>query len=100
MLTAALLVSMVLAVGIGAVDVPAGDVWTVLVHHATGRGAVDDIALDQIVWQFRTPRVVLAAVVGRDSPSPAPSSRPSSPTPSPIPRCSASRTGHRWARSS
>ncbi|MES9506931.1 iron ABC transporter permease [Streptomyces sp. NPDC000609] len=55
---------MVLAVGIGAVDVPAGDVWTVLVHHATGRGAVDDIALDQIVWQFRTPRVVLAAVVG------------------------------------
>ncbi|GAA1299156.1 iron ABC transporter permease [Streptomyces sanglieri] len=64
MLTAALLVSMVLAVGIGAVNVPAGDVWTVLVHHATGRGAVDDIALDQIVWQFRTPRVVLAAVVG------------------------------------
>ncbi|MCX5433647.1 iron ABC transporter permease [Streptomyces sp. NBC_00257] len=55
---------MVLAVGIGAVNVPAGDVWTVLVHHATGRGAVDDIALDQIVWQFRTPRVVLAAVVG------------------------------------
>ncbi|MEU6923422.1 MULTISPECIES: iron ABC transporter permease [unclassified Streptomyces] len=55
---------MVLAIGIGAVNVPAGDVWTVLVHHATGRGAVDDIALDQIVWQFRTPRVVLAAVVG------------------------------------
>ncbi|WP_264302826.1 FecCD family ABC transporter permease [Streptomyces poriferorum] len=55
---------MVLAVGIGAVNVPAGDVWTVLVHHVTGRGPVDDIALDQIVWQFRTPRVVLAAVVG------------------------------------
>ncbi|GGV81134.1 hemin ABC transporter permease [Streptomyces gelaticus] len=63
-LTAALLVSMVLAIGIGAVDVPVGDVWTVLVHHVTGRGPVDDVALDQIVWQFRTPRVVLAAVVG------------------------------------
>ncbi|WP_189543457.1 FecCD family ABC transporter permease [Streptomyces gelaticus] len=55
---------MVLAIGIGAVDVPVGDVWTVLVHHVTGRGPVDDVALDQIVWQFRTPRVVLAAVVG------------------------------------
>lgn len=64
MLTAALLVSMVLAVGIGTVNVPVGDVWTVLVHHVTGRGPVDDVALDQIVWQFRTPRVVLAAVVG------------------------------------
>ncbi|MFH8513780.1 FecCD family ABC transporter permease [Streptomyces gelaticus] len=55
---------MVLAIGIGAVDVPVGDVWTVLVHHVAGRGPVDDVALDQIVWQFRTPRVVLAAVVG------------------------------------
>ncbi|MFD5498467.1 FecCD family ABC transporter permease [Streptomyces sp. NPDC127061] len=55
---------MVLAVGIGTVNVPVGDVWTVLVHHVTGRGPVDDVALDQIVWQFRTPRVVLAAVVG------------------------------------
>ncbi|MFB6813700.1 FecCD family ABC transporter permease [Streptomyces sp. NPDC056347] len=64
MLTAVLLVSTVLAVGIGAVDVPVGDVWTVLVHHVTGRGPVDDVALDQIVWRFRTPRVVLAAVVG------------------------------------
>ncbi|MFF2007521.1 FecCD family ABC transporter permease [Streptomyces sp. NPDC058195] len=55
---------MVLAVGIGTVNVPVADVWRVLVHHVTGEGPVDDVALDQIVWQFRTPRVVLAAVAG------------------------------------
>ncbi|MFJ7198050.1 MULTISPECIES: FecCD family ABC transporter permease [unclassified Streptomyces] len=58
------MLSTLLAIGIGAVNVPVGDVWTVVVHHITGQGPVDDVALDQIVWQFRTPRVVLAAVVG------------------------------------
>ncbi|MGW1407251.1 FecCD family ABC transporter permease [Streptomyces sp. NPDC002403] len=58
------MLSTLLAIGIGAVGVPVGDVWTVVVHHITGQGPVDDVALDQIVWQFRTPRVVLAAVAG------------------------------------
>ncbi|MCW6009592.1 iron ABC transporter permease [Micromonospora sp. CPCC 205371] len=55
---------MVVAISIGAVNIPVGDVWSVIVHHVTGRGATGDPALDQIVWEFRTPRVVLAAVVG------------------------------------
>ncbi|WP_086799036.1 FecCD family ABC transporter permease [Streptomyces caniscabiei] len=55
---------MVVAVSIGAVNIPVADVWTVLLHHVTGQGATDDPALDQIVWTFRAPRVALAALVG------------------------------------
>ncbi|MEN3584427.1 iron ABC transporter permease [Streptomyces sp. ZYX-F-203] len=56
---------MIAAIGIGAVDIPVGDVWAVVRHHVTGAGTLpDDPALDQIVWDFRTPRVVLAALVG------------------------------------
>lgn len=38
--------------------------WRIIIHHLTGRGASGDPALDQIVWNFRAPRVVLAALVG------------------------------------
>ncbi|MFJ3895396.1 FecCD family ABC transporter permease [Streptomyces sp. NPDC090083] len=56
---------MIVAISIGAVDVPVGDVWGIVLHHVTGAGAApSDPALDQIVWNFRTPRVVLAALVG------------------------------------
>ncbi|MFF3371662.1 FecCD family ABC transporter permease [Streptomyces sp. NPDC002680] len=55
---------MVVAVSIGAVNIPVGDVWGILLHHITGRGTTGDPALDQIVWTFRTPRVLLAALVG------------------------------------
>ncbi|MFI0806241.1 FecCD family ABC transporter permease [Streptomyces echinatus] len=55
---------MVVAVSIGAVDIPVSDVWRILLHHVTGRGTAGDPALDQIVWTFRAPRVALAAVVG------------------------------------
>ncbi|MEV5506088.1 FecCD family ABC transporter permease [Streptomyces orinoci] len=55
---------MMVAVGIGAVDVPPADVWRIVLHHVTGGGAPGDPALDQIVWNFRVPRVVLAALVG------------------------------------
>lgn len=55
---------MMVAVSIGAVTIPLGDVWQIIVHHVTGRGASGDMALDQIVWNFRAPRVVLAALVG------------------------------------
>ncbi|MEU1117650.1 MULTISPECIES: iron ABC transporter permease [unclassified Streptomyces] len=56
---------MLVAVSIGAVNVPLGDVWRIVLHHVTRLGrAPDDIALDQIVWKFRTPRVVLAALAG------------------------------------
>ncbi|WP_344032856.1 iron ABC transporter permease [Streptomyces luteireticuli] len=55
---------MMVAVSIGAVDVPLGDVWRIVLNHVTGGGASGDPALDQIVWNFRVPRVVLAALVG------------------------------------
>ncbi|AXG80412.1 FecCD family ABC transporter permease [Streptomyces paludis] len=55
---------MVVSVSIGAVTVPVGEVWRIVLHHASGRGATADPALDQIVWSFRAPRVVLAALVG------------------------------------
>ncbi|MFF7159724.1 iron chelate uptake ABC transporter family permease subunit [Streptomyces sp. NPDC008139] len=55
---------MMVAVSIGAVTVPLGDVWRIIVHHVSGRGASGDVALDQIVWNFRAPRVVLAALAG------------------------------------
>ncbi|WP_340380286.1 iron ABC transporter permease [Streptomyces sp. SS7] len=56
---------MIVAISIGAVNVPVADVWAIVLHHVTGAGpAPSDLALDQIVWNFRTPRVVLAALVG------------------------------------
>ncbi|WP_105968208.1 FecCD family ABC transporter permease [Streptomyces geranii] len=55
---------MVVAVSIGAVNIPVGDVWGILLRHLTSGGATDDPALDQIVWTFRAPRVLLAALVG------------------------------------
>lgn len=55
---------MVAAVSIGAVNIPVGEVWGILLHHLTGRGTTGDPALDQIVWTFRAPRVALAALVG------------------------------------
>ncbi|KUO17379.1 FecCD family ABC transporter permease [Streptomyces dysideae] len=55
---------MMVAVSIGAVTIPLGDVWGIVLHHLGGGGATADPALDQIVWNFRTPRVVLAALVG------------------------------------
>ncbi|MEU9731619.1 iron ABC transporter permease [Streptomyces sp. NPDC048002] len=55
---------MIVAISIGAVNVPVGQVWSIVVHHVTGQGATSDPATDQIVWNFRTPRVALAALVG------------------------------------
>jgi iron complex transport system permease protein len=56
--------SVVLGVAVGAVWVPPDQVWSVVVAHlAGGRSGVPD-AVDQIVWQVRTPRVLLALVVG------------------------------------
>ncbi|MES4903562.1 MULTISPECIES: iron ABC transporter permease [unclassified Streptomyces] len=55
---------MVVAVSIGAVNIPLAEVWRILLHHVTGSGTTGDPALDQIVWNFRAPRVALAALVG------------------------------------
>ncbi|MEW2299240.1 iron ABC transporter permease [Streptomyces sp. NPDC006655] len=55
---------MIVAISIGAVTVPVDEVWRIVWHHLTGSGTAADPATDQIVWNFRTPRVVLAALVG------------------------------------
>ncbi|WP_369217265.1 FecCD family ABC transporter permease [Streptomyces flavofungini] len=60
-----LLVSVVVAIGLGAALVPpvqtARYLWAAL---SGGRIAADDLTTYQIIWQIRTPRVLLAALVG------------------------------------
>ncbi|ADI05623.1 ABC transporter iron(III)/siderophore permease protein [Streptomyces bingchenggensis BCW-1] len=64
-MTALLALAMMVAISIGAVNVPLGDVWRIVLGRLLGgQAAAGDLALDQIVWNFRTPRVVLAALVG------------------------------------
>ena len=52
------------AIGVGTVDVPVGQVVGVIVGHLRGDTSGLDALTDQIVWEFRTPRVLLAAVAG------------------------------------
>ncbi|MFD1933481.1 FecCD family ABC transporter permease [Nonomuraea mangrovi] len=58
-LAAALAFAMVVAIGIGSVNVPIADTW----HILTGGAGADPIQ-DQIIWQYRLPRVLLAALAG------------------------------------
>ena len=57
-----LVVVVTLGVGIGSVSLSPGAVWHVIVDHVTGH--VTSTTADQIVWQIRLPRVLLAAAVG------------------------------------
>ncbi len=61
---AGLVVLMLVAIGIGSVSVPLGDVWGIVLAHLTGRESGGDFIYDQIVWDFRVPRVLLAALCG------------------------------------
>lgn len=65
-LTMLLIASAFLAVSIGSVAIPLIDVWSVVTSHVlwwrTEAGGQESI--DAIVWTFRVPRVLLAAVVG------------------------------------
>lgn len=59
-----LVATVLLGISIGTVNLPLGEVWGVIGRHlGFGSGHSTPIN-DQIVWQFRTPRVLLAAVVG------------------------------------
>lgn len=64
-LVAALLVSVLAAISLGSAVIPFGDTTRFLWAALTG-GAIsaDEVTQYQIIWQVRTPRVVLAAVVG------------------------------------
>ena len=60
-----LVVSILLAVGIGTVDVPIGRTWTFLrAGLFGGEISVADAGQYRIIWDIRFPRVMLAAVVG------------------------------------
>ena len=61
-LVVALVASATLALSVGAVDLPFGDVWSTLLRHVVG--APDVTTVDAIVWEVRAPRVVLGLVVG------------------------------------
>ncbi|MFF0589270.1 FecCD family ABC transporter permease [Streptomyces sp. NPDC003781] len=64
-LAAVLLASVVVAVGLGPAVVPPGEtahhLWAAL---SGGRIRADEVTTYQIIWQIRTPRVLLAALVG------------------------------------
>ena len=57
-----LLVAMTAAVAIGSVALGPGAVWQVVANHLWGTPSQS--VADEIVWQIRLPRVLLAAVVG------------------------------------
>lgn len=57
-------VTVVVASGIGAVPVPADEVWEVVSTRLVGGSPDVSPEVEQIIWRFRLPRVLLAAVVG------------------------------------
>jgi iron complex transport system permease protein len=65
LLSAILIVSIPIAVGLGPVPIPAGTVARILGHHLTGYGPADwAVSDDNIVWGLRAPRALLGACVG------------------------------------
>jgi iron complex transport system permease protein len=63
-LVALLVASLLASISLGTVTLPLRDVWTVIGDHLSGRTTASPGLQDQIVWSIRTPRVLLAAVVG------------------------------------
>lgn len=64
--TALLILSVGLAVSVGAVSIPFATVWRIALSHVTPGWVIPDWSTgrDSIVWQIRFPRVLLAALVG------------------------------------
>lgn len=63
-LTGALGVSVVIAVGLGPASITPGEVTTSIWAHLTATASPLPTTVDAIVWQLRLPRVLTAAVVG------------------------------------
>lgn len=65
-LAASLALSMVLAIGIGSVPVSPHTIWTIVSGKLLQFEGIEAVPRNvvQIVWELRTPRVVLAAIVG------------------------------------
>ncbi|GAB3470030.1 FecCD family ABC transporter permease [Actinophytocola sediminis] len=62
-LAGGLVVTVLVATGIGPVGVPVAEVTDILANRLTGGTGTESTA-DLVVWQFRFPRVLLAVVVG------------------------------------
>ncbi|WP_370374615.1 FecCD family ABC transporter permease [Catenulispora sp. GP43] len=62
-LAVALVGAAAIGISLGSVDEPLGAVWRVVGAHVFHTGTTDPLR-DQIVWQIRVPRVLLAAVAG------------------------------------
>ncbi|WP_331768238.1 iron ABC transporter permease [Embleya sp. NBC_00896] len=58
-----LVAALTAAVSLGSVDIPVGEVWSVVGRRLTGKPP-EPGTRDLIVWQLRAPRALLAAVVG------------------------------------
>jgi len=56
--------SALVALSIGAVNIPLADVWKVVLRHVTRRPVGKNLVQDRIIWTFRAPRVVMALLVG------------------------------------
>lgn len=56
--------SALVALSIGAVNIPLANVWQVVLRHLTGRPVGQNLVQDRIIWNFRAPRVVMALLVG------------------------------------
>ncbi|HEY0636681.1 MAG TPA: iron ABC transporter permease [Pseudonocardiaceae bacterium] len=63
-LVVALVLVMLVAACVGSVTVPLAETWRVIAGHVTGDLSGVDPAYDQIVWRYRVPRVILAALCG------------------------------------
>ena len=65
-LSVILVLTMILATGIGPVSIPFKTVWKIVWNRVTGMGDVSDIKLStqNIVWHLRVPRVLMGAMVG------------------------------------
>ncbi|MFE0591927.1 FecCD family ABC transporter permease [Micromonospora echinospora] len=63
-LLAGLLLAIAVAIAIGTVQVPLSDVVAVTWAHLTPGDSEQNLLYDQIVWDFRAPRVLLAALSG------------------------------------
>ena len=63
-LIAAAVFSALVALSVGAVNIPLGSVWRVVLRHVTRRPPGQNVVQDRIIWTFRAPRVVMALLVG------------------------------------
>lgn len=61
---AVLLAVMLLSIAAGSVTVSAADTGRVILAHLSGKTADVGFTVDQIVWNYRLPRVILAALCG------------------------------------